>query len=109
MVAASSASTTRDENSRSAAWPVPTRRGSTHDSPYSAGYPRRGADVVSFAPAAAKRMSQKHASTRPTPAAGPLTAAMMGFGMPKLNAKAWSNSGRTPWPGVASGSGSPAG
>ena len=61
---------------------MPTSRGSTHDSPCSAGSPNRPDDVVSFAPAAAKRMSQKQASTRPTPAAAPLMAAMIGFGMP---------------------------
>ena len=76
--------------------PVPMSRGSTHERPYSAGSPSFGAAVVSLAPAAANRRSQKHASTRPTPAAGPLMAAMIGLGMPKWKAKAWSYSGRTP-------------
>ena len=53
-------------------------------------------EVVSLAPAAAKRMSQKQASTRPTPAAGPLIAAITGLARPKWKAKSWSNSGRTP-------------
>ena len=70
--------TTRPDSSRSAAWVTPTSRGSSQDRPYSAGSPSCGAAVVSLAPAAAKRRSQKQASTRPTPAQAPFTAAMTG-------------------------------
>ncbi len=75
---------------------TPTSRGNNQDNPYSAGSPRRPCEVVSFAPAAAKRRSQKQARTRPTPAAGPLIMAMIGLGTPKWYAKSASNSGRTP-------------
>ena len=51
----------------------------SHETPCSAGRPRRPKEVVSLAPAAANRMSAKHISTNPTPAAGPFTAAMTGL------------------------------
>ena len=49
---------TRLESSRSAARVSPMRRGTSHDNPNSAGRPRRPWEVVSLAPAAAKRRSQ---------------------------------------------------
>ena len=47
--------------------------------PCSAGRPSLDADGVHFAPAAPKRTSAKQASTKPTPATAPLTAAITGL------------------------------
>ncbi|HEX8581358.1 MAG TPA: hypothetical protein VF640_03475 [Acidimicrobiales bacterium] len=106
MAAASSARRMRPVRSRSAALAGPTRRGSTHDSPCSAGRPRRANAVVTLAPAAAKRRSQKQARTRPTPAAAPFTAASTGFDSPRWNENAWAKSGR-PEPGIGTGGAEP--
>jgi hypothetical protein len=83
--AASSANTTRLENKRSAARAGPMSRDRIHVTPCSAGRPRRAKLVVSLAPAEANRMSVKHIITKPTPAAGPLTAAITGFVNPRRN------------------------
>ena len=61
--------------------PVPTIRGSSHDSEFSAGSPRRANAVVSFAPRAAKRISAAQAWIRPMPAQPPLMATITGLGM----------------------------
>ncbi|OIQ68731.1 hypothetical protein GALL_496690 [mine drainage metagenome] len=66
----------------SLAWVRPTIRGSTQDSPNSAGKLNRPWAAVNLAPAAANLRSAKAASTRPTPAAGPLIAAMIGLPQP---------------------------
>jgi hypothetical protein len=52
--------------------------------------PRRANAVVSFAPSAAKRMSHMSAITRPSPAAGPLIAAITGFGI--VSGNVWGRS-----------------
>ena len=98
---------TRLDNSSSFARGSPTMRGSSQDSPYSAGRFSLPCAVVSLAPGTAKRMSQNSARASPTPAAGPFSAPMTGLRKPKCQAKLASNSGATPYPGRASSVGVP--
>ena len=79
---ASSEVNARLVRSRSLARVSPIIRGSSHDNPYSAGRFNFPCAVVILMPQA-KRRSQKHASASPTPAAGPLIAATIGFDRPK--------------------------
>jgi hypothetical protein len=103
---ASSASKRRDDHNRSSARLVPTRRGRSQLVPCSAIRPRRENEVVNDAVSAAKRRSHIIASTKPPPAATPLTAAMTGFGTrsKKLNSAGSSaTSARAlPWPEAVS-------
>ena len=80
MRAASSASKMRPVSISSWARPAPTSRGSSHDVPMSqADRPMRTKAALNLAEAAAIRMSDPSTKANPPPAAGPLTAAMIGL------------------------------
>ena len=63
-------------------------RGNSQPTPHSAGRPSRPNDVVNSALADAHRMSHAQATTKPTPAAGPLIAPITGLARPSGNVKA---------------------
>ena len=69
-----------DENKISLACARPTNLGNIHAEPYSAINPRLAKALEKTVLFLAKRISQKSAITKPTPAAGPLIAAMIGLG-----------------------------
>jgi hypothetical protein len=71
----------RAEHRRSIAAGRPTILGSNQLTPCSAIRPRWAKAVVNTAESAAKRRSAYSGITKPKPAAGPLMAAMMNFGM----------------------------
>ncbi len=83
MRSASAASTRRELQSRSSARLVPTSRGNSQLVPCSAINPRCENIVRKDASSLAKRRSHISASTKPPPAATPLTAAITGFGICK--------------------------
>src|SRR4051812_33243597 len=81
MRAASSASTRRPVSISSLACPVPTMRGRKYEVPMSAPEtPIFTKATLKRASGAARRTSEASASASPPPAAGPLTAAMTGWG-----------------------------
>ncbi len=69
----------RADNSRSSAFAGPISRGKSHARPYSAISPRFAKAVPNRAPSDAKRRSQYREMMKPSPTAGPLTAAITGF------------------------------
>ena len=82
IVAASSASTTRLESSRSAAWPMPTRRGQHPRQPVLGRQPEPRRRRRELGPGRGEPQVAVAGEHEPDAGGGPLTAATIGFGMP---------------------------
>ena len=80
ICSASSAVNFLDENKISFALAIPTNLGRIHPTPHSAMSPLLEKALEKTAPSLANLMSAYRAIMKPTPAAGPLMAAIIGFG-----------------------------
>ena len=78
QASASAASIVSPVNAISAAFDMPTARGSSHAPPSPGMMPSFTKLSANFARSPAMRMSHMHARSQPAPIAGPLTAAMVG-------------------------------